>query len=115
MAIVIERTATSAPPPAPVVHRVVVRPPAPVPVVTVLPAVQAAAWVPIHHVRTSSSFSSEDSAGVAAASLGLVASATLASQGFGATPLLVAGSLAVVAVGVILAVLERRRRRQCAG
>jgi uncharacterized protein YvpB len=117
MAIVIERIATSAPPRAPApVHRVVVPPPAAVPVVTVLPAVRAAAWVPIHHVRTSSAFSSEDSADVAAASLGIVAGATAASQGLGgATPLLVGGSLAILAAGVLLAVLERRRRRRCAG
>jgi uncharacterized protein YvpB len=116
MAIVIERTAKPGPPPAPAHHVVVPNPShALVQRVTVLPVATTVAWVPIHHVRTSSAFSSEDSAGVAAASLGLVAGAT-ASQGLGgATPALVAGSLAIVAVGVMLAVLERRRRRQCAG
>jgi uncharacterized protein YvpB len=114
MAIVIERTAKAAPPPAPV-HRVVVQAPASAQVVTVRPAATAVPWVSIHHVRTTSAFSSDDSAGVAAASVGLLAGATsTASHGLGATPFLV-GFLAVVAVGILLAVLERRRRRQCAG
>lgn len=116
MAIVIDRTAVAAPPPAPV-HHAVVPTSAAVPVVTVLPAADAVAWVPTHHVRTSSALGSEDSAGDAVASLGLVAGATgTASQGpDGATLLLVAGALTVVAVGLLAAILERRRRRQCAG
>jgi uncharacterized protein YvpB len=116
MAIVIERTAKSAPPPPPApVRRVVVHAPAPAQLVTVRPGATAAPWVSIHHVRTTSAFGSDD-AGVAAASVGLLAGATSsASHGLAAAPFLVVGLLAVVAVGIPLAVLERRRRRQCAG
>jgi uncharacterized protein YvpB len=115
MAIVIERTAKSPPPPAPVRH-VVAHAWAPLPLVTVRSAATAAPWVPIHHVRTTSSFSSDDGAGVAAASIGLLAGATgTVSHGLGATPYLVVGVLAIIALGLLLAGLERRRRRQCAG
>ncbi len=114
MAIVIERTAKSAPP-APE-HHAAARAWAPLPLVTVRPAAAVAPWVPIHHVRTTSAFSSDDGAGVAAASVGVLAGATTpASQAPGAAPFLVVGLLAVVAVGVMAAVLERRRKRQCAG
>jgi uncharacterized protein YvpB len=114
MAIVIERTATSVSPPAPV-HHVVSHTPAPAPLVTVRADATAPTWVPIHHVRTTSAFSSDDGAGVAATDIGLLAGATsTASQGLGGTPFLVVGLLAIVAVSV-LAFLERRRRRQCAG
>jgi uncharacterized protein YvpB len=116
MAIVIERTAEAAPPrPAPVRH-VVVPTPVAVPLVTVLPATTLAAWVPIYHVRTTSAFSSEDDADVAAASVGLLVGATsTASHGLGGAPFVVVGLLLVVAAATLLAVLERRRRRQCAG
>jgi uncharacterized protein YvpB len=117
MAIVIERTAKAAapPPPAPA-NRLVVPAPAAVPVVTVLPSVETVAWVPIHHVRTTSAFSSEDGAGVAAASVGVIAGATgVASQGLDEAPFLVVAVLMVVAAAILLATLERRRRRQCAG
>jgi uncharacterized protein YvpB len=115
MAIVIERTATPANHSEPV-HHVVAHAPAPLTLVTVRPDAKPTAWVPIHHVRTTSAFSSEDDAGVAAASIGLLASATTtASHPLGAAPFLVVGPLAMVAVGALLTVLERRRRRQCAG
>src|ERR1700691_4201453 len=117
MAIVIERTAESAPhPPAPA-PPVTVATPHPVPVVTVLPVAESAAWVPIHHVRTSSAFGSGDGAGHAETSLGLVANATAtASQAFGgAAPFLALGALVVIGAGLVFASVERRRRRRCAG
>ena len=68
-------------------------------------------------MRLSSSFNAEDSAGVAVGSLGLLTGvAPVATQPLGVlVPLLVAGSLFVVATGGLLTVLTRRRRRQCAG
>jgi uncharacterized protein YvpB len=115
MAIVIERTAKSASPPAPV-HHAAVHTWAPLPLVTVRPAATAAPWVPIRHVRATSAFGSDDGAVVAAASVGNLAGATSTpSHGLGAAPPLVIGLLAAGAVGILLALLERRRRRQCAG
>jgi hypothetical protein len=115
MAIVIERTAKGAPPRPTPVHQVVVQGTTAVPLVTVLPATKPVAWAPIYHVRTTSVFSSEDSAGVAAASVGLLAGATSISRGLDVAPLLGVALLLVVAAAILLAVLERRRRRQCAG
>jgi hypothetical protein len=61
-------------------------------------------------------FSSEDSAGLAAASVGLLVGATSTiSRGLDVAPLLVVALLLVVAAAILLAVLDRRRRRQCAG
>jgi uncharacterized protein YvpB len=116
MAIVIERTAKGASPPPTPVHQVVVQGTTAVPVVTVLPPAKPVAWVPIYHVRTTSVFSSEDSAGLAAASVGLLVGATSTiSRGLDVAPLLVVALLLVVAAAILLAVLDRRRRRQCAG
>jgi uncharacterized protein YvpB len=117
MAIVIERVAHSTPAPAPVIVRHVAPAAVPaVPLVTVMPTPRPVPWFPIHHVRTSSAFSADDSAGVAAASVGLLSGATLAAASAGSvTPWLAGGALVVITIGVLLAVLMRRRRRQCAG
>ena len=115
MAIVIERTAHAAiPRPAAARHVIATTPRA-----TPSPTATPVAWVPTNRVRIASGFDAEDSAGIAAASLGLLTGVTAVSaQPLGAVvPLLVAGSLVLVAAGALLMVLERRRRRrrQCAG
>jgi hypothetical protein len=115
MAIVIERTAHAAiPRPAAARHVIATTPRA-----TPSPTATPVAWVPTNRVRIASGFDAEDSAGIAAASLGLLTGVTAVSaQPLGAVvPLLVAGSLVLVAAGALLVVLERRRRRrrQCAG
>jgi uncharacterized protein YvpB len=115
MAIVIERIAHVTPPPVRVHHTVVpTHRAAPAAVVA---APRPAPWVPIHHVRAWSAFGSDDGAGIAAASLGILTGVTAAStQTFaGMAPLIATGSLVVIACGVLLALLLRRRRRQCAG
>jgi uncharacterized protein YvpB len=115
MAIVIERTAHTATRPVsvrPVVaathHAFVLKP---------VPTPRSMPWVPIHHVRIPNPSSAEDSAGVAAASLGLLTGVNAASTQSlaGLAPLLAVASLGVVAAGLLLTVLMRRRRRQCAG
>ncbi len=116
MAIVIERIAHAAAPHVAVRHVVASAHHAPL-VTTAPPTALPAAWVPSRRVRIPSAFNGDDSAGVAAASLGLLTSVTAApAQPYGgAIPLLVADSTVAVAVVSILAVLMRRRRRQCAG
>jgi uncharacterized protein YvpB len=115
MAIVIERTAAAGAPPKPVRPAVLTPPtPPPAPLLTVLAETAPAPWVPIYHVRSESAFSADDSAATAAVGLGLLAGATGAAAAGPAGPLLVAGLLAAVGFGVLLAAL-RRRRRQCAG
>jgi uncharacterized protein YvpB len=114
MAIVIERTAHAAPPVS--VRHVVSTTPHPNPTATPRPTASPVPWVSIHHVRTTSAFGSEDTAEVAAAGLGLLTGVTAVStQGLGVLPPLIAAGVLVAAVGVLFAVLIRRRRRQCAG
>jgi uncharacterized protein YvpB len=117
MAIVIERTAHAPSHPVSVRHAVAPVHHAPPPVPTAVPTASPVPWVSIHHVRRSSAFSSADSAGVAAASLGLLTSVTAASpRGSGVlAPLLAVGSIVVIASAVMLGVRARRRRRRCAG
>lgn len=116
MAIVIERTAQTTPHPV-TTRRVVATTHHAAPIVATASTPRPAPWVLINHMRMSSSFNAEDSAGVAASSLGLLTGVTpVATQSLGVlVPLLVAGSLVVVATGGLLTVLTRRRRRQCAG
>jgi uncharacterized protein YvpB len=113
MAIVIERTAHAAPPHVVVRHVVAVTHPA-TPVAA--PTARPVAWIPLQHVRMSSGVGADDSAGIAAASLGTLTGMTPAStHGFGVTPPLIAAGVLVVGLGALLAILLRRRRRQCAG
>jgi uncharacterized protein YvpB len=116
MAIVIERTAQTTPNPV-VTRHVVATARHAAPVVAAAATPHPAPWVLINHMRLSSSVNAEHSAGVAAASLGLLTGVTpVARQPLGVpVPLLVAGSLVVVATGGLLTMLTRRRRRQCAG
>jgi uncharacterized protein YvpB len=114
MAIVIERTARASAPHV-IVRRVVTTthhaaPAAPI------PASPSVSWVPIHHVRIPSAFNLEESTGVAAASPALLTGVTATNTPSvgGALPLMAVGAF-VVAAGVMLAVLMRRRRRRCAG
>jgi uncharacterized protein YvpB len=112
MAIVIERVARASAPHVSVRHAVTTThhaaPARPV------PTPRPAPWVRIHHVRTPSAFNAQVSAG---ASLGLLTGVTAAvtHSYSGAPPLLAAGAFVVVAAGVVLAVLVRRRRLRCAG
>jgi hypothetical protein len=71
----------------------------------------------VRRVRIPSAFDGGDGVGVAAASLGLLTGVSAVSpQPSGvAGPLLVAESILAVAIIAMLAVLMRRRRRQCAG
>jgi uncharacterized protein YvpB len=116
MAIVIERIAHAAAPHVTARHMVATAHHAP-PVATAPPTARPARWVPTRRVHIPGAFHRGDSAGVAAASLGLLTGVTAASpQPFGAAiPLLAAESILAVAVVAMLAVLMRRRRRQCAG
>jgi uncharacterized protein YvpB len=113
MAIVIERVAHAATPPVgvrhvvPATHHAVLAKP--------VPMAHAMPWFPIHHVRTPNPSSAEDSAGLAAASLGVLAGVTAApTQSFGGIAVLIAVAALAIAAGV-LALRTRRRRRQCAG
>jgi uncharacterized protein YvpB len=116
MAIVIERTAHAATPRPPSVRHVVAAAPHAL-VLRPVATPRSVPWFPIHHVRIPSPSGAEDSAGVAAASLGLLTGVTAAStQNLGGiAPLIAVASLIVVAAGALLAVLMQRRRRQCAG
>jgi uncharacterized protein YvpB len=116
MAIVIERTAQTTPHPL-ITRHVVAATHHAAPVVAAASTPRPVPWVLINHMRMSSSFNAEDSASVAAGSPGLLTEVTpVATQPLGVlVPLLVAGSLVVVATGGLLTVLTRRRRRQCAG
>jgi hypothetical protein len=105
MAIVIERTAQAATP-VTVKHVATVAHHAPT---VVQPIATPVPWMPIHHLRASSAFGSDDSVGLVR---GVAATPT---QGLGAVPPLVAAGVVVLAAGTLLAVLMRRRRRQCAG
>jgi uncharacterized protein YvpB len=115
MAIVIERTARASAPHVSVRHVVTtvhhVAQAAPI------PAPHSVPWVAIHHDRMSRAFNGEDGAGVTAARLGLLTGVTAAATGAfgGALPLIASGAVVVVAAGVMLAVLMRRRRVRCAG
>ena len=114
MAIVIERTAHAARPVS--VRHVTATIPHPTPVVTPRATARPVPWVPIHHVLTPSAFGSDDSAGIAAAGLGLLTGVTAASRGsLGVLPPLIVAGLLLVAVSVLVALVMRRRRRQCAG
>lgn len=114
MAIVIERIARASAPHVGVRHAIATThhaaPATPVPTPRLAP------WVPIHHVRTPSTFNAEDSAGTSAR-LGLLTGLTGAAphSSGGRPPLVAAGAFVVVAAGVVLAVLMRRRRLRCAG
>ena len=116
MAIVIERTARAA-----ATHvstrRVTATTHHAAPLVTAAPAARPTPWAPTRRVRIDGALNEEDSAGVAAASLGLLTGVTRApaEPPGAAVSLFVAGSIPVVAAGGLLAVLKRRRRRPCAG
>jgi uncharacterized protein YvpB len=114
MAIVIERMARASTPHASARHVVTATHHA-APAASI-PARRPVPWTPIHHVRIPSAFNVDDGAGVAAASLGLLTSvtATATPNAGGSLPLMGAGAF-VVAAGVMLAVLMRRRRHRCAG
>ena len=113
MAIVIERSARTARPAS--VRRVAATNAHPTAVATPRPTASALPLVPTHHVLTTGAFGSEDSAGVASASLGsLAGDAEASTEGLGVVPLVAAG-VVIVAVGALTAVLMGRRRRQCAG
>ena len=115
MAIVIERVARASAPHVSVRHVVTAThhaaPATPIRTPRTVP------WVPIHHVRIPSALNVQDSAGVAAASLGLLTGVTAAPTHNvgGALPPIAAGAFVVVTAGVVLAVLMRRRRLRCAG
>ena len=113
MAIVIERTAHAATPVS--VRHVAPTIPHPNPVAVAPPTASPVPWVSMHDVQTSSSFGFEDSAVVAAASLGLLTGATGATASPGLLPPLIAAGVLLAAVAALIAVLMRRRRRQCAG
>lgn len=114
MAIVIERTARAATP-HPIVRRVVAVVHHAAPVVVVHPTATPVPWMPTRHGLTANNFGGEDTAGIAAASLGVSGVTAASTQGDGVmAPLVVVGVL-VVAAGSLLAVRIRRRRRQCAG
>lgn len=116
MAIVIERTARAIS--YPVSGRRLVPPvhhPRPVP--AAIPTGRPLLWVPIAHVDTWSAFSSVDTAVVDAVSPGLVTNASEMStrSDRALPPLLVLGSIVIASGAVLLGMLVRRRRRQCAG
>src|SRR4029077_15127221 len=114
MAIVIERIARAAAPHVTVRHVVATAHHAPL-VAAASPSARPAPWVPTRRVRILKERNGDDSAGVAAASLGPLSRAAPGPQPHGAAiPLLVAESSLAVAVVAILAFLMRRRRRQCA-
>jgi uncharacterized protein YvpB len=115
MAIVIERTAHTATP-HPIVRPVVAAVHHATPLVRVHPTATTVSWMPLRHGYLSDAFDSGNSATIATVGLGVLSGVTAAStQADGVlAPLIAAGVLLVVA-GALVAVLIRRRRRQCAG